>query len=334
MSHLDYMNKAPAVVARVHDDFGSCKSTASTVLRYRGCEGALARLTAGHSGLADLRRRARRRGRLCRAVAPLLCIATIWCRPALAAPAGDSGLCMAAIATVEASAHFPPQMLVAIGSVESGRPVGRSGAVVPWPWTVDVAGAGQMYDSAAEAIAAVRSAQGAGIQSIDVGCMQINLQQHPNAFASLDQAFDPTANVRYAAAFLNQLYAGSKSWATAVAAYHSSTPGIGAAYLTRIASAWPMSAVYGIVPQLASAASSGAPSPVSQAQLTTQAVDPYHVLTPAFRAQLVADADFKHRRDEALGLVAKTVSPLAGGSGFVARRLPPRGRLIVASLRR
>ena len=187
-----------------------------------------------------------------------------------------------------------------------------------------------MYNSAAEAIAAVRSAQGAGIQSIDVGCMQINLQQHPNAFANLDQAFDPAANVHYAAVFLNQLYAGSKSWASAVAAYHSSTPQIGAAYLSRIALAWPMSAVYGIVPQTFAGAAASVSPPAVQARLTVQAVDPFHVLTPAFRAQLVADAEFKRHRDEMLGLVPTAVAPRESGT----RWAPGRGRLVVASLRR
>ena len=38
-----------------------------------------------------------------------------------------------------------------------------------------------------------------GARSIDVGCMQVNLLHHADAFASLEQAFDPVANARYAA---------------------------------------------------------------------------------------------------------------------------------------
>ncbi len=37
-----------------------------------------------------------------------------------------------------------------------------------------------------------------GVQSIDVGCFQINMYYHPGAFATLEQAFDPRANAAYA----------------------------------------------------------------------------------------------------------------------------------------
>jgi hypothetical protein len=64
--------------------------------------------------------------------------------------------------------------------------------------------------------------------------MQVNLMNHPNAFASLDEAFDPGANAHYAARFLNALYAASGSWVQATAAYHSETPAIGADYQRRV----------------------------------------------------------------------------------------------------
>ena len=76
----------------------------------------------------------------------------------------------------------------------------------------------------------MRALQAQGVRSIDVGCMQVNLMHHPNAFASLDAAFDPTANALYAARFLNTLYGISGSWVQATAAYHSQTPAIGADY--------------------------------------------------------------------------------------------------------
>ena len=60
-------------------------------------------------------------------------------------------------------------------------------------------GQGFYYDTKVEAVAAVRAMQARGIRSIDVGCMQVNLMFHPDAFVSLDEAFDPMANARYAA---------------------------------------------------------------------------------------------------------------------------------------
>ncbi len=104
----------------------------------------------------------------------------------------------------------------------AGRtPTARS---TPWPWTINVEGEGHIYNSKAEVIAAVRGYQAHGVRSIDVGCMQVNLMYHPDAFASLDQAYDPAANAVYAAHFLNELYATTHNWQQATALYHSATP--------------------------------------------------------------------------------------------------------------
>jgi hypothetical protein len=69
--------------------------------------------------------------------------------------------------------------------------------------------------------------------------MQVNLMYHPDAFRSLDQAFDPASNTRYAARFLNQLYAQTNDWKQAAALYHSATPQLGADYRRRVLAVWP-----------------------------------------------------------------------------------------------
>ena len=77
-----------------------------------------------------------------------------------------------------------------------------------------------------------------GTRSIDVGCFQISLLYHPAAFASLEQAFDPDANARYAARFLLTLFARTGTWEAAVAAYHSADPTLGFAYRQQVFSTW------------------------------------------------------------------------------------------------
>jgi hypothetical protein len=69
--------------------------------------------------------------------------------------------------------------------------------------------------------------------------MQINLRYHPNAFVTLEQAFEPQANVTYAARFLTQLFGQSGSWTKAAALYHSATPELGADYQRRVLAVWP-----------------------------------------------------------------------------------------------
>ncbi len=146
-------------------------------------------------------------------------------------------LCDAAIVGAERSARLPLRLLGAIAEVESGR-LDDAGNVRPWPWTINAEGRGQFFASRQQAIDAVRALQAQGVRSIDVGCMQVNLMYHPNAFASLDDAFNPAANALYAARFLNTLYGMSGSWVQATAAYHSQTPAIGADYQQRVMAHW------------------------------------------------------------------------------------------------
>jgi hypothetical protein len=146
--------------------------------------------------------------------------------------------CEAAIQAAQGTAQLPPGLLSAVAQVESGRPDPRTGRVRPWPWTINVAGLGFFFPTKAAAVTAVRSLQELGIQSIDVGCLQVNLMYHPAAFASLDEAFDPRANARYAAHFLDALYERSKSWTQAAGDYHSQTPALGAAYRTQVMARW------------------------------------------------------------------------------------------------
>jgi hypothetical protein len=169
-------------------------------------------------------------------------------RPASALPTGElpasapvvdpSLLCQAAVIMAESDKHTPVGLLRAVGTVESGRRDRVTGQLAPWPWTIDANGTGHMYHSEAEAIAAAQSFLQQGVTSLDIGCMQVNIQQHPHAFTSLVQAFDPMANVFYAADFLTRLKAQLGNWQQAIAAYHSQTPSIGAPYARQVLARW------------------------------------------------------------------------------------------------
>jgi len=146
--------------------------------------------------------------------------------------------CAQAGAAAEQAAALPANILVSIGMVESGRADPISGRVAPWPWTVNADGAGHYFESKADAIAFTRLAESSGAADVDVGCFQISLQYHPDAFQSLDSAFDPAANAAYAAGFLTQLKAETGSWNTAIADYHSAVPDLGLPYQRRVLAAW------------------------------------------------------------------------------------------------
>ena len=143
-------------------------------------------------------------------------------------PATPYEACDQAIAAAERG--LPANLLPAISRVESGRLDPATGRVRPWPWTINVEGVGHVYDSKEQVIAAVTALQAKGVRSIDVGCMQVNLMHHPNAFPTLDQAFEPMTNAAYAARFLTSLHGMLKDWNLATAAYHSMDPVRGEEY--------------------------------------------------------------------------------------------------------
>ena len=149
----------------------------------------------------------------------------------------ESNLCIHATGQAERALQIPDGFLSAISRVETGRP-DNDGMIAPWPWTVTAAGVGHFYATRDQAIEAVKEFRRQGILSIDVGCMQVNLQQHPDAFVSVQQAFDPMYNAHYAGEFLLRLYAKTGSWPHAAAAYHSQTPSIGLPYQWKVLEAW------------------------------------------------------------------------------------------------
>lgn len=147
-------------------------------------------------------------------------------------------ICAVPIRQQEREAGIPNQLLAAVALAESGRWDKTDSASFAWPWTVTAEGKGQFFASKAEAIAQVKRLRARGLRNIDVGCMQINLMHHPDAFATLEEAFDPPANVAYATGFLKQLFEKHRSWIVAVGNYHSATPEFHMRYRQKVTRLW------------------------------------------------------------------------------------------------
>lgn len=163
--------------------------------------------------------------------------------------AAHHNACAYHINHLEKIEKIPDRLLSAIAKVESGRvlteykhvPLGqkREGKkLVAWPWVVHTQGKGYYFPSKQEAVKAVKSWQSKGIRNIDVGCMQINLGYHGDAFYSVEHAFDPRANVAYAAKFLKQLKEAHSSWTKAVSHYHSANPEFHLPYRQKVYDMW------------------------------------------------------------------------------------------------
>ena len=146
----------------------------------------------------------------------------------------ESMKCLTLFRHYEYKHRIPGDTLYSISLNETGKLHSIKKIKIVWPWTANVEGKGYFFDSKREAVSFVRSEMLKGKESIDVGCMQINLKHHPDAFRNLEQAFDPAANIAYGASFLRSKYDALKDWHKAIAHYHSATAVLGEKYKNNI----------------------------------------------------------------------------------------------------
>ncbi len=168
-----------------------------------------------------------------------------WSAAAPAAGLQESGqgtdlatLCRRLTTRAEVRQRIPRQLLGAIALAESGRWNAARRANTAWPWTIYAERRGRYFATKAAALAAVRRLEEAGVRNIDVGCMQVNLHYHGDAFDSLEAALDPVANVGFAARWIKQLHRETRSWSQAIAFYHSRTLALNRPYRQRVRKHW------------------------------------------------------------------------------------------------
>lgn len=145
--------------------------------------------------------------------------------------------CEAYALRAEKDAGIPTYLLASISRTETGH-TRRGRGFGAWPWTLNIKGKGYYFDTKEAAIAAMQQAMKDGLRSIDVGCMQLNYRWHGEAFASIEDMFDPATNAAYAAKFLTSLKDRHGSWDEAVKHYHSSTESLGQKYLQKVQTAF------------------------------------------------------------------------------------------------
>lgn len=145
----------------------------------------------------------------------------------------NSNQCSNYFEYIEEKHNLPRHLLRSISAVETGRWHSQSQLYFFWPWAVNQGGRAYYYANKEEAIAGVKKMLEKGLTSIDIGCMQINLHHHPDAFINLEQAFEPKDNIEYAASFLKRNYQNYYNWFQAVASYHSQAE-IGKSYAEKV----------------------------------------------------------------------------------------------------
>ena len=95
-------------------------------------------------------------------------------------------------------AGVPAAVLYAVALQESGTHF--RGHLVPWPWTLNVAGRAQRYATRADACAGLRRAMVTTVlRKIDVGLGQVNLGYQAQRYSHPCQLIDPYRNLAVSA---------------------------------------------------------------------------------------------------------------------------------------
>ena len=117
----------------------------------------------------------------------------------------------------------PPQILFAMGQVESG--LYKDKRILPWPWTLNIAGSAKRYETRDAMFQGLIEALRQGEQSIDIGPMQVNWYWHFDKLQSLWLITDPVVNIKIGASILKTHYEQHQDWWEAVGRYHRPADG-------------------------------------------------------------------------------------------------------------
>lgn len=187
------------------------------------------------------------RQQACRACARFIAALALWATGVQAQEVPPPAYQFAADA-----AGIPSPVLYAVALQESGAIV--RGRLVPWPWTLNVAGVPQRYPNRVEACAGLRQAlRRTPAKRIDVGLGQINLGYQAARYTTPCELLNPYRNLDIAAAILREQHTPGEDWLLAIGRYHRPAGGAPAAryrhsvnrHLTRVTGGEGVLASYG-----------------------------------------------------------------------------------------
>lgn len=125
-------------------------------------------------------------------------------------------------------AGIPSPVLYAVALQESGML--RDGQIVPWPWSLNVAGESRRFDNQAEACTGLlRALQQVRATRVDAGLGQVNLGYQRHRYDHPCELLDPYRNLSIAAEILREQYRPGEDWLLAMGRYHRPAGGAPAA---------------------------------------------------------------------------------------------------------
>lgn len=125
-------------------------------------------------------------------------------------------------------AGIPSAVLYAVALQESGSSL--NGRLIPWPWSLNVAGATRRYASRTEACAGLhRALREVPPTRVDAGLGQINLGHQRQRYRQPCDLLDPYRNLAIAAEILREQHQPGEDWLLAIGRYHRPAGGAPAA---------------------------------------------------------------------------------------------------------
>lgn len=114
---------------------------------------------------------------------------------------------------------IPSTILYAVALQESGAHL--NGRLIPWPWTLNVAGTSRRFATRAEACNHLRRAlRDVPPTHIDAGLGQINLGYQRHRYRDACDVLDPYRNLGFAAEILREQHTPDDDWLLAIGRYH------------------------------------------------------------------------------------------------------------------
>lgn len=126
------------------------------------------------------------------------------------------------------TAGVPGVVLFSLALQESGTKI--RGRVLPWPWTLNVAGASYRFATREAACTALLiGIHEAGAKRVDAGIGQVNIGWNGHHFREPCEALDPYRNLSVSAEILKGWYDQTGNWTEAAGRYHRPAGGAPAA---------------------------------------------------------------------------------------------------------
>lgn len=127
---------------------------------------------------------------------------------------------------------MPSAVLYAVALQESGARL--NGRLVPWPWSLNVAGSARRFATRGETCAALHEAlRETPPTRIDAGLGQINLGYQRHRYEHPCDLLDPYRNLTLAAEILREQHTPGEDWLLAIGRYHRPAGGAPAARYRR-----------------------------------------------------------------------------------------------------